>query len=70
MARPGMLLAGAVLLAGIGGIVVYVRRTVVPPGCRDARVLAMVRQTLIDRAALPEPARIENISLRAGAGRS
>ncbi len=66
MVRPGVLLAGAVLLAGIGGIVVYVRRTVVPPGCRDARVLAMVRQTLIDRAALPETVRIKNISMSAG----
>ncbi len=66
MARLGMLLAGAVLLAAIGAIIVHVRRTVVPPGCRNPRVLAIVRQALRDHFRLPPTVRIENINMSAG----
>ncbi len=56
----------AVLLAAVGGVVLYVRRTVVPPGCRDPQVLAIVRQTLIERADLPPVLRLRHIVTRAG----
>ena len=66
MRRTGLVLAGVVLLAGIGAVVVHLRRTVVPPGCRDPRTLALVRQALTGRDHLPETVRLENITVEAG----
>ncbi|MGH7043028.1 MAG: hypothetical protein ACREFY_12975 [Acetobacteraceae bacterium] len=61
-----MLLAGLVLIGGTGAIVVHVRRTVVPPGCRDPRVLRVVRHALTGRFGLPKTVRMETITTRAG----
>lgn len=61
----GLALAGLVLL-GVAAVVVHVRRTVVPPGCRDPQVLAIVRRALTGNYHLPETVRIENVSVEAG----
>ncbi|MDE2580354.1 MAG: hypothetical protein KGL52_01835 [Rhodospirillales bacterium] len=66
MRRLGLVLAGTILLAGVGAVVVHIRRTVVPPGCRDPQTLAQVRDVLVGRYHLPETVRIENIAIQAG----
>ena len=53
-------------LAGVVAVVVHVRRDVVPPGCRDPHVLAIVRRRLIGRDGLAQTVRMENIRVRAG----
>ena len=61
------MLAGLALLGvGIAAIVVHVRRTVVPPGCRDPAVLAIVRHALVAHFHLPATVRLEAIRVRAG----
>jgi hypothetical protein len=65
MRRWVPLLAGLALLGAVA-VVVHVRLTVVPPGCRDPRVLAIVRQQLTGRYRLPTTVRIENIRVQAG----
>ncbi len=57
---------GLVLAGGLGGIIVYVRRNVVPPDCGDARTLALVRQSLIGHFGLPPGTRVENVHTVAG----
>ncbi len=66
MARMVTAASLALVLAAVGLVVVYVRRNVVPPGCRDSRVLAIVRQRLIERAHLPPVLRLRHIVTRAG----
>lgn len=67
MRRRAIVLAGLlVVAAGTAAVVVHVRRTVVPPGCRDAQVLAIVRHALVARFHLPATVRLEAIRVRAG----
>jgi len=66
MRRAILAVSSAVLLAAVGGVVIHVRRTVVPPGCRDPRVVAIVRRILITRAHLPPVLRLRHIVIRAG----
>jgi len=65
--RRALVLAGLLVIgAGTAAIVVHVRRTVVPPGCRDAGVLAIVRHALVARFHLPATVRLEAIRVQAG----
>ncbi len=66
MRRAITLASIAVPLLVAGAAVVYVRREVVPPGCRDRAVLAIVRRVLIDRARLPPALRLHHIVTVAG----
>jgi hypothetical protein len=66
MHRPALLLAGLLLLGAAGAVILHVRRTVVPPGCRDPRVLVIVRRALTGQFRLPETVRLENITVEAG----
>ncbi len=45
---------------GFAGVVVHLRRDIVPPGCRDPRTLALVA------AYLPPDAKLERIKVLAG----
>ena len=45
---------------------VYLRRNVVPPGCRDVRTIALVRQSLIGHFGFPQAVRVENVHEVAG----
>ena len=61
------MLAGLlVVAAGTAAVIVHVRRTVVPPGCRDPGVLAIVRHVLVAQFHLPPTVRLEAIRVRAG----
>lgn len=60
------LAVAALVLATAGGVIVHVRRHVVPPGCRDPRTLAMVQQSLTGRFHLPTSTRIDHIYMLAG----
>ena len=61
------MLAGLLMLAaGTAAVIVHVRRTVVPPGCRDPHVLAIVRHALVARFHLPVTVRLSAIRVRAG----
>ena len=53
-------------LATIGAVVTHVRLHVVPPNCRDARTLALVHASLMQRFGLPVTTRVENIQMLAG----
>ena len=66
MRRAITLASIAVPLLVAGAAVVYLRREVVPPGCRDRAVLATVRRVLIDRARLPPALRLRHIVTVAG----
>lgn len=44
--RAALAVVSLMLAVGLAGIVVHLRRHVVPPGCRDARTLAQVAPRL------------------------
>jgi hypothetical protein len=57
----------AVLVLGVAaGVIVHVRRHVVPPGCRDPQTLALVHQSLANHFHLPTSTRIDKIRMLAG----
>ncbi len=66
MRRLGCAVASLALLAAIPALVVYLRRNVVPPACRDTRTLALVHASLIRRFGLPVTAHVENIHMLVG----
>jgi hypothetical protein len=64
--KAGCASAALLLLGALGALVMYLRLHVVPPGCRDPRTLALVRESLTHRFGLPEDTRIKNIHVLAG----
>jgi hypothetical protein len=54
------------LLCFAAGMVIWLRRNVVPPDCADHATLALVRQSLIGRFKVPPSVSIENIETHAG----
>ena len=63
--RLSLTLAVLTVLAVTGGIVVWLRLHVVPPGCRDPATLALLRQNLT-RLHVPQDATIVRIQTHAG----
>lgn len=57
-------IAVSLLVAGAG--ILYMRRYVVPPGCADPAVLAIVRRVLIRDAHLPPVLRLHRVVTVAG----
>ena len=49
-----------------GGVGVWLRENVVPPGCDDPATLALVRQSLTGRFKLPTSTQIDDIQTLAG----
>ncbi len=66
LSKAASLFAVLLIGAGLAGAVVYLRRDVVPPDCRDPRTLALVRESLTQRFALPASVRMEAITMLAG----
>jgi hypothetical protein len=60
------LAAAALVLGATAGVIIHVRRHVVPPNCRDPRTLALVQQSLTNHFHLPESTRIDHIRMIAG----
>ena len=64
--RLAVALGVGALLAGAAVAVIWLRLYVVPPDCEDARTLALVRRSLIERYKLPAGLMIEDIQTHAG----
>ena len=62
-----LLLAVSVVVLGVAaGVIVHIRRHVVPPDCRDPRTLALVQHSLTDHFHLPTSTRVDHIRMLAG----
>jgi hypothetical protein len=66
MLRLAVALAAFAILAVSAGCVIWLRRHVVPPDCEDAATLALVRQSLTSRFALPATVSMQHVRTLAG----
>ncbi len=61
-----LLVVSALVLGVAAGVIVHIRRHVVPPDCRDPRTLALVHQSLTGHFHLPPSTEIDHIRMLAG----
>lgn len=60
------LLLGGTGIAALAAVIVYIRRDVVPPDCRDPQTLALVHKSLVGRFHLPPSVGLSHIETLAG----